>query len=678
MKKWIILYSFVFTSAVFLSFNNQEERYWVFFKDKPGASVGGINKLPYSGRKILSERSIERRKKVLGDYPVQESDLPVSTEYLTRLKEMGLKPVVLSKWLNAGSYYLSYSDIRELSGLDFIKKIQPVARYVKRKPAKINPSSSEFLGKSNTDEELYGHSYNQNNLINTVPLHNAGITGKGILIGVLDTGFNLEHESLENINVAAEYDFINRDLETMNEAGQDIFSQDNHGTSVLSAVGGYYSGQLIGSAFGADFALAKTEDNSGEWAVEEDYWVAGIEWLDSLGADVVTSSLGYNLFSDKEYTQEEMDGKTAITSIAAALAAEKGIVVVNSAGNEGNNSWGIITAPADAEGILAVGAVDGSGAIANFSSRGPTADGRIKPDVVARGVSVYSAYSGFHSLYSYPDGTSMATPLVAGSAALILSSHPELTPDEVIHALKATADRAENPDNAYGWGLIDAYAAATYYGPVFSNTPAVDKIPGGMELTIDIITDVGIENSSLSIYYCIGSSQNFNKLSFGNPQGTEYSVVIPLTGAEESIWFFFAAKDNLGKTTYYPGRNKASSFQYNALDDELVLPMRKDRDLENVIPENITLLQNYPNPFGNSTRLPVNLKETAEFEISIFNILGQKIRNIFSGELPPGSFTFNWDGTNESGISVGSGVYFCRMTSQGYSKTIKMVLVKVK
>ncbi|MCP4723891.1 MAG: hypothetical protein GY863_02585, partial [bacterium] len=203
MKKWIILYSILFTSAVFLSFKSPKERYWVFFKDKTGITNGSINVAVYSGRKILSERSIERRKKVLGDYPVQVSDLPVSTEYLTRLKEMGFKPVVLSKWLNAGSFYLSASDIRELNNLNFIKKIRPVARHIKRKPAKINMSSGGYLEKSNTDADYYGHSYNQNNLINTVSLHNAGITGKGILIGVLDTGFNLEHESLENVNVVA-------------------------------------------------------------------------------------------------------------------------------------------------------------------------------------------------------------------------------------------------------------------------------------------------------------------------------------------------------------------------------------------------------------------------------------------------------------------------------------------
>ncbi|MCP4724082.1 MAG: S8 family serine peptidase, partial [bacterium] len=654
------------------------ERYWVFFKDKTGITNGSINVAVYSGRKILSERSIERRKKVLGDYPVQVSDLPVSTEYLTRLKEMGFKPVVLSKWLNAGSFHLSASEIRELNNLNFIKKIQPVARHIKRKPAKINMSSGGYLEKSNTDADSYGHSYNQNNLINTVSLHNAGITGKGILIGVLDTGFNLEHESLENVNVVAEYDFINRDFETMNEPGQDIYSQDSHGTAVLSAVGGYYSGQLIGSAFGADFALAKTEDNSGEFAVEEDYWVAGIEWLDSLGADVVTTSLGYNIFSDKEYARADMDGNTAVSTIAAALAVEKGIVVVNSAGNEGNNSWGIITAPADADGVIAVGAVNASGTIANFSSRGPTADGRIKPDVVAKGVSVYSAYSGFHSLYSYPDGTSMATPLVAGSAALILSAHPELTPGEVMTALKATADRSGTPDNTYGWGLIDAFAAATYYGPVFNNTPEVEEIPGGLELTVDILTDAGIDNNNICIYYCIGNSQNFNKQTFQNSQGTEYTAVIPLSGIEENIWFFFAAKDNTGKTTYYPGRNKASSFRYNTLDDELVLPMRKDRDMESVLPENVTLHQNFPNPFGNNTRINVELMEPAEFKLTVFNILGQKVRSLFSGELPPGSFPFTWNGMNESGIPVGSGVYFCRMTSQNYSKTIKMVLVNIR
>ncbi|MFC1563898.1 S8 family serine peptidase [candidate division KSB1 bacterium] len=677
-RKIIILLSLIISASFFVSFDGSSEKYWVYFRDKKGYSAGDMNKHTNLRRRILSERSINRRKKVLGDNPLQDSDLPVSATYLLQLRNSGYRPVVVSKWLNAASFYLTPSDITEINRLPIVKDVKPVIRHIRKSRESLNKPADNKLNDYFPPEEIYGNSYSQNNLIRTIGLHNARVTGRGILIGFLDTGYNLEHESLEDLDVFAEYDFINRDFVTRNEAGQDGFNQDNHGTAVLSVVGGLYEGALIGTAHGASFALAKTEDNSGETAIEEDYWVAGIEWLDSLGADVVTSSLGYNIFSDGEYTKDEMDGNTAVTSIAAALAAEKGIVVVNSAGNEGNNSWGIITAPADADGILAVGAVNSAGTIANFSSRGPTADGRIKPDVVALGVSVFSAYSGFYSLYSFPDGTSMAAPMVAGAAALLLSAHPELTPAEVINAFKITSDRSGNPDNTYGWGLIDAYAAASYYGPVFSNRPVIEEIPEGMKITVDIISKYGVDDGSARLYYNSGSSSNFKSVLFRNGSEDEYYAVLPEVEFEneETINFFMTAKDNSGRTSFYPGNNENSSFSFNSLLNELTLPMRNDRQLDQETPVEFTLYQNYPNPFNYRTNISIDLRETSDCEISIFNITGRKVKTLYKGELSGGGHAFYWDGTNYSDVPAATGVYFCRMSTRKYTKTVKMLLLR--
>ncbi|MBN2000641.1 S8 family serine peptidase, partial [candidate division KSB1 bacterium] len=272
-----------------------------------------------------------------------------------------------------------------------------------------------------------------------------------------DTGFWLEHEAVNFINKVAEYDFVFNDDNTANEPG-DAGNQDSHGTQVLSVVGGKMDGFLYGPAFGADFLLGKTEDMRGETVIEEDNWVAALEWAEALGADIVTTSLGYIDW----YTYKDMDGKTAITSQAAQKAAAKGVLVLVSAGNERDDPWYYITAPADADSIVTVGAVDKYGFITGFSSSGPTFDGRIKPEVVAMGQSVRMASTLCPSCYTSANGTSYATPLVAGVAALLVEAHPFWSPMQLREALINTADRSGQPDNLYGWGLVNALAAIEY------------------------------------------------------------------------------------------------------------------------------------------------------------------------------------------------------------------------
>ncbi|MFQ6610118.1 MAG: S8 family serine peptidase, partial [Fidelibacterota bacterium] len=243
--------------------------------------------------------------------------------------------------------------------------------------------------------------------------------------------------------------------ETQNEPG-DPENSHNHGTYTLSTLGGSFEGQLYGPAYNAQFLLAKTEDVSQEVPVEEDWYVAGLEWGESLGADVASSSLGYIDW----YTYEDLDGQSAVTTIAVNIAIENGMVITTAAGNSG--SGGII-APADAFEVLACGAVDSNGEIAGFSSWGPTADGRIKPDICARGVATFCADIVSPNSYREANGTSLSTPLVGGAAAVILSAHPSWTPLQVREALMMTADNVENPDNQYGWGVIDVMAAINYF-----------------------------------------------------------------------------------------------------------------------------------------------------------------------------------------------------------------------
>ena len=432
-----------------------QDKYWIFFTDK-GQSLSKVNWVDV--QRQFSERSLERRRlRSRGKPLLNMTDVPVWSSYLKTLEQRGITPVVVSNWLNAVSARLDEAQLSTIRKLDFVADVRPVRRGRRRPEPESFSKSTARLSSGVLD---YGDSFTQNALINVPEVHATGITGKGVLIALLDTGYSLVHEAFNDINIIATFDFINDDENVDNEEGE-FSNQNSHGTKVLSIIGGYAPGNLIGPAFGANYLLAKTEDVSSETSVEEDYWIAAAEWADRLGADIISSSLGYIDW----YEYSDMNGQTAQITRAADMAVEKGIVVVVSAGNEGDTSWRYITAPADGFNVITVGAVDEMEIIAPFSSLGPTSDGRIKPEVVAMGVNNVHVYPGGAG-YGRGNGTSFACPMVAGTAALILSAHPELTPRQVRQALVQTADRATQPDNVYGWGLVDALQAVNYWGAV--------------------------------------------------------------------------------------------------------------------------------------------------------------------------------------------------------------------
>jgi subtilisin family serine protease len=280
------------------------------------------------------------------------------------------------------------------------------------------------------------------------------------VVAVFDTGFDsLSHEAFSAMQIVAAHDFVNGDDDVGN--GADL-GEGSHGTATLSVVGGYKPGQLIGPAFGAAFILAKTENTDSETPLEEDNWAAAAEWAEALGADVISSSLGYLEFDAPfpSYTWMDMNGATAISTRAAELAIDRGVVVVNSAGTSGfNPAHNTLGAPADGPRVLSIGAVTSGGARASFSSVGPTADGRIKPDVDAQGVSVKAARTLTVSQYSLVSGTSFSCPLTAGAVALLLQADPRLTPEQVGAILRGTGSQFAAPDNLLGWGIVNAEAA---------------------------------------------------------------------------------------------------------------------------------------------------------------------------------------------------------------------------
>ncbi len=391
------------------------------------------------------------------------SDLPVCVAYVEGVLELGGELRVASRWLNGITVEVSESVIPEILQLPYVRSVEPVATYKREvcRPSPRAPARSVTMRIA----EKYGMSTAQIQQINVDALHDSGYHGEGIIIALLDTGFDLSHDALRDISVLAEYDFVNDDNKTSNNPPEDDIGQDDHGTEVLSVIAGNSPGNLVGVAYAAEYLLAKTERISQkgtmfEREIEEDWWIAGLEWAEINGADVISSSLGYSDW----YSYSDMDGATAKTTIAARIAIEKGLVVVVSAGNEGKSrDWPYITAPADGFDVIAVGAVNDQGELANFSSIGPTYDGRIKPDVVAMGENTYVVDPNTADEYRHADGTSMATPLVAGTVALLLQALPDIDkPRELVKLLKYTATRSQSPDNYYGWGIINAEAALRY------------------------------------------------------------------------------------------------------------------------------------------------------------------------------------------------------------------------
>ncbi len=429
-------------------------RVWIYFDNKDSDKPININ-----------AKTVARRLKH-GKAPSNWYDIPVKESYLEILENNEITIIHTSRWLNAVSALVSDVQIQQLSHINFISKIEPVITYRMNKPVDLNPAG--YRANSRSDTSFYGVSWDQIEQIQVHTAHENSFTGSGVRILVMDTGFWLEHQAFDRLNVIAQWDVINDDSVCANETDlETAWGQDRHGSMVLSAMAGYWPDTLIGPAYNAEFLLAKTEDVTQEIELEEDNYVAGLEWGEANGADVVSTSLGYLDW----YTYCDLDGETAVTTNAIDIAAGLGMVCVTAMGNEGGYSppgdpcndpiTYYMIAPADADSVIAVGAVDQNGLIAGFSSHGPTWDGRIKPEVCARGYYTY-CISPHTSTFTVANGTSLSTPLVGGVAAIILSAHPDWTAIQVREALMMTATQAENPDNDYGWGIVQTWDAIQY------------------------------------------------------------------------------------------------------------------------------------------------------------------------------------------------------------------------
>ena len=451
----------------------------------------------------LSPKAIYRRAKY-GIKPT-ETDFPVNSTYVAAvLRDTNIIFRYSLKWHNAIVVSSDENNLSKLEKLPFVKQVKYAGKATKilviEAPTFVSPilklKESDMTIITLTEAE-YGASYGQNNQIGVIELHRKGFDGSGIDIAIFDAGFKnlntipafLKHQG--NGLLTYGYDLVDLDNELTNS--------DNHGTSCASCFGSYDKGKYIGSAPKAHVTLFRTENGSTEYPVEELNWCKAAEIADSLGVDMITSSLGYNKYDDTtlSYTHKDLNGKTSYISLAAKTATEKGILVINSAGNEGDNKWRKIGTPADAAEVLAVGAVSLKNKPGKFSSQGYNADGIVKPDIAACGVLAWVASPSGSYYQGY--GTSYATPIAAGGVACLLQAYPELNPQQIRDLIKATALDAESPDSIRGYGVAQ-FDLAYELGQVQKLSISSAKI-----LNIDsnqvIIFNPNNAKISYSVYY---------------------------------------------------------------------------------------------------------------------------------------------------------------------------------
>jgi serine protease AprX len=448
MKKYYLLFVFfcLLLSTDAQNYNTSGSIYSVEFKDKKNSPYSIEDPLAF-----LSHRAIERRE--LHKMPVNKQDLPVNPFYLDSLRSAGAKVLFALRWFNTAVIMIDTGLVlKNIEKLDCVRNIKRIYKYTTSE--KSNNCSMLYQNYGNDNDTHYGESYRQIAMMNGQLLHQRAYMGQGIIIAVIDGGFykvntmqSFSH-LIKNNKILATWDFV--------DGEENVYDNGTHGMSVLGTMAGFLPGKLIGTAPKAEYLLLRSENTINEYPVEEYAWVAAAEFADSFGANIINSSLGYSVYDDSTMSinYDQLDGKTVLISRAVNMASSRGILVVTSAGNEGDKKWKHITAPADADSAISVGAVDMNGNYAYFSSIGPTSDGRIKPNVAAMGLlTVTSSNTGDD--ISYASGTSLSSPVICGMTASLMSAFPAEKIMNIKQAIEKSAHSYTAPNNYSGYGIPD-------------------------------------------------------------------------------------------------------------------------------------------------------------------------------------------------------------------------------
>lgn len=509
-KQKILIFAFILSAFTSLS-QETRYRYLVLFKDK--------NNSAYSVRNpelFLSAAAIKRRLK--NKVAITEQDLPVNQAYIQEIKATGALIVYPLKWMNGVLIKEKPKNIAKIKALKSVASLYKNMPLDSSSDLRLQVQANQISDDANALD--YGISLPQITQLGVDQMHAKGFSGKDIKIAVLDDGFS----RADQIGFLQAIYTDKRLLGTLvtNPNLNSVYEGGAHGTQVWSTIAAHAPGRLFGTAFQAQFAIAQTEESEHELLVEEANWMRGAEWADSLGTDIISSSLGYSEFDNSRYNHRytDMDGRTTLVSKAAAWAASKGIICIISAGNQGSDSWKYITAPADADSILSVGAVDRTGLRASFSSIGPSADLRIKPDIAAMGLATIAGLpSGSFGSIS---GTSFSAPLIAGLVAGIMQANPQKTAQEIIQVVRKSGTQASKPDQLLGFGIPHFDRISQLLNPVLSvetqekSTFKVFPNPASLGQRIRVFTD-GTPTGTLEIINTQGTiveSINFRQAEF--------------------------------------------------------------------------------------------------------------------------------------------------------------------
>ncbi len=815
---------------------NQDEpiKAWIFFTDKGFSTLSEYDAKLQEAENSLTERAKYRRLKARGRYNLVDfHDIPVNQPYIDGVLACGGKLRRVLRWLNAITIEADAATLNRIAELPYVLKFKHVGQSSYRDDYARETTGNGDLPLTATSLE-YGYSLGQLEQINTVVAHELGFAGQDVLVCMMDTGFRQSHVAFQAaINegrLIAQYDFVNNDDNTDYDPGQETENQPRHGTYTWSALGGQSSGNLYGPAYLADFCLSKTEDVSSEHHTEEDNWAAGAEWADSLGAAVISASLGYRYdFTppDEDYQYEDMNGDGTIVTIAADLAAQRGIAVATAQGNDGGYGDGSLIAPADGDSVIACGAVESSDNITNFSALGPTYDGRIKPEVCALGSGTACADPSNMNGFTWVSGTSLSTPLIGGVTAVLLSAHPNWTPMMVREALMMNATNATDPNNTYGWGIVDIGKALFYHpeGDIIIEHEPLIYFPAGLDNNVvnaTITGGSGINNNQVYLYWRTDENDPFTQTRMYTGGNDLFDGIVP--GLDDGyLQYYIYAEDTDGAYTTYPygspdhyltvyidsteffdsfenglyywkteGTNgnwaltaeraatgnisvtdspyrdynnnaeltltsnfsiglygaEAASVSFKTryiiqsnydmvyfevstdngqswqvpgpvftgtqvnfvetsidladyLDSAVMFRFRMvtnesgQRDGIHIddfrvtwdnptgitdngmsIPSRFNLYQNYPNPFNPSTVIKFNLVQPEMAELIVYDMLGKKVKTLVSDILPGGAHEVIWDGTDESGDDVASGIYMYKLKTDNFSQIKQMTLLR--